>query len=91
MIALPSCRNFNGTAAVWRRQAIDEGGGRGAATLTEVPGLSCRVQLAGWHGLFLPGLGVPVELSPTFSGFKSRQLRRAKGSMESAVRLLPRL
>ncbi len=85
------CINFNGTAGVWRRQSIDEGGGWSAATLTEDLDLSYRVQLAGWRGLFLPHLEVPGELPATFSGFKSQQFRWAKGSMQTAVRLLPRL
>jgi cellulose synthase/poly-beta-1,6-N-acetylglucosamine synthase-like glycosyltransferase len=81
--------NFNGTAGIWRRAAIEEAGGWSAATLTEDIDLSYRVQLAGWRGWFLPDLLVPGELPPTFAAYKSQQFRWAKGSMQTAIRLLP--
>jgi len=40
--------NFNGTAGVWRRQAIEEAGGWQHDTLTEDTDLSYRAQLKGW-------------------------------------------
>ena len=40
--------NFNGTAGVWRRAAIDEAGGWQHDTLTEDTDLSYRAQLKGW-------------------------------------------
>jgi len=40
--------NFNGTAGMWRRQAIEEAGGWQHDTLTEDTDLSYRAQLAGW-------------------------------------------
>lgn len=40
--------NFNGTAAVWRRQAIEKAGGWGEGTLTEDLELSYRAQLSRW-------------------------------------------
>lgn len=81
--------NFNGTAGVWRRQAIQEAGGWSAETLTEDLDLSYRVQVAGWRGLYLPALAVPGELPQTFSAYKSQQFRWAKGSMQVAVKMLP--
>ena len=45
--------NFNGTAGVWRRQAISDGGGWQHDTLTEDTDLSYRVQLAGWKFKYL--------------------------------------
>ncbi len=83
--------NFNGTAGVWRREAIDEAGGWSAATLTEDLDLSYRVQLCGWNGVFLKELQVPGELPATLAGFKSQQFRWAKGSAQTAIRLLPAL
>ncbi|MEE2750918.1 MAG: glycosyltransferase, partial [Myxococcota bacterium] len=41
--------NFNGTAGVWRVQAILEAGGWSHDTLTEDLDLSYRAQLAGWN------------------------------------------
>lgn len=83
--------NFNGTAGVWRRAAIESAGGWSAETLTEDLDLSYRVQLAGWRGVFLNDLPVPGELPARFSGFKSQQFRWAKGSMQTAVKLFPTL
>ncbi len=81
--------NFNGTAGIWRRAAIEEAGGWSAATLTEDLDLSYRVQLKGWRGHYLNDLPVPGELPTTFSAYKSQQFRWAKGSMQTAIRLLP--
>lgn len=83
--------NFNGTAGIWRRAAIEEAGGWSAATLTEDLDLSYRVQLKGWRGHYLNDLPVAGELPPTFSAYKSQQFRWAKGSMQTAIRLLPRI
>ncbi len=40
--------NFNGTAGIWRREAIIDGGGWQHDTLTEDLDLSYRTQLRGW-------------------------------------------
>src|SRR5262245_53357716 len=40
--------NFNGTAGIWRRTAIDDAGGWQHDTLTEDLDLSYRAQLRGW-------------------------------------------
>jgi len=81
--------NFNGTAGVWRRGAIEEAGGWTQDTLTEDLDLSYRAQLAGWKFLFLPDLTVPAELPVDVHGFKSQQFRWAKGSIQTARKLLP--
>ncbi|GAB4173371.1 MAG: hypothetical protein Fur0032_12950 [Terrimicrobiaceae bacterium] len=81
--------NFNGTAGIWRREAIVAAGGWSAATLTEDLDLSYRVQLVGWRGQYLNNLEVPGELPSTFAAYKSQQFRWAKGSMQTAIRLLP--
>src|SRR5438132_559885 len=54
--------NFNGTAGVWRRQAIDEAGGWEHDTLTEDLDLSYRAQLRGWQFVFVPGVIAPAEV-----------------------------
>src|SRR5688572_31078610 len=41
--------NFNGTAGIWRREAIIDAGGWQHDTLTEDLDLSYRAQLRGWH------------------------------------------
>ncbi len=50
--------NFNGTAGVWRRAAIEDAGGWQHDTLTEDLDLSYRAQLRGWRFVFLPRAGV---------------------------------
>jgi cellulose synthase/poly-beta-1,6-N-acetylglucosamine synthase-like glycosyltransferase len=81
--------NFNGTAGVWRRQAIEESGGWTQDTLTEDLDLSYRAQLAGWDFVFLPQVTVKAELPVDVRGFKRQQYRWAKGSIQTARKLLP--
>lgn len=81
--------NFNGTAGVWRRAAIEEGGGWSSSTLTEDLDLSYRAQLAGWEFVFLPDVEVPAELPAALSGFQEQQHRWTKGSIQTARKLLP--
>jgi cellulose synthase/poly-beta-1,6-N-acetylglucosamine synthase-like glycosyltransferase len=81
--------NFNGTAGVWRKAAISDAGGWSADTLTEDLDLSYRAQLRGWRIVYVPDLNCPAELPALMSGFKSQQCRWAKGSMQTALKLLP--
>jgi hypothetical protein len=83
--------NFNGTAGIWRRQAIETGGGWEHDTLTEDLDLSYRAQLAGWKFLYLPELAVPSELPVDAAGFKSQQHRWAKGAVQTGRKLLGRI
>jgi cellulose synthase/poly-beta-1,6-N-acetylglucosamine synthase-like glycosyltransferase len=83
--------NFNGTAGVWRRKAIEDAGGWSADTLTEDLDLSYRAQLKGWHTHFLASLEVCGELPANIADFKSQQFRWAKGSFQTAIKLLPRI
>ncbi len=83
--------NFNGTAGIWRRQAIVEAGGWEHDTLTEDLDLSYRAQLAGWRFLFLPEVTAPAELPVDVNAFKRQQFRWAKGSIQTARKLLGRI
>ena len=83
--------NFNGTAGLWKKQAIVDGGGWKWDTLTEDMDLSYRVQLRGWETIFLPDVVVPAEIPEDVGAFKSQQFRWAKGSIQTAIKLLPRL
>ena len=83
--------NFNGTAGVWRRQAIEQAGGWSSRTLTEDLDLSYRVQLAGWKPCYIEDVAVPAELPSTIAGAKSQQFRWAKGSIQTAIQNLPRV
>ncbi|WP_116128116.1 glycosyltransferase [Lewinella sp. IMCC34183] len=80
---------FNGTAGVWRRAAIEAGGGWQPDTLTEDLDLSIRSQLAGYHIRYLEEVGSPAELPVEMNGFKSQQHRWMKGGAETARKLLP--
>ena len=83
--------NFNGTAGVWRRRAIEDAGGWSSRTLTEDLDLSYRVLLAGWKPCYIEDVAVPSELPSTITGTKSQQFRWAKGSIQTAMRNLPRV
>jgi cellulose synthase/poly-beta-1,6-N-acetylglucosamine synthase-like glycosyltransferase len=81
--------NFNGTAGVWRRAAIEDAGGWQHDTLTEDLDLSYRAQLRGWRFVFLSNLIAPAEVPVEMNGFKSQQHRWAKGSIQTCRKLLP--
>jgi cellulose synthase/poly-beta-1,6-N-acetylglucosamine synthase-like glycosyltransferase len=81
--------NFNGTAGVWRRQAIDDAGGWQHDTLTEDLDLSYRAQLRGWRFVFVSSVIAPAEVPVEMNGFKSQQHRWAKGSIQTCCKLLP--
>ncbi len=81
--------NFNGTAGIWRRSAIQDAGGWQHDTLTEDMDLSYRAQLRGWQFVYLPDVVSPAELPVEMNSFKSQQFRWAKGSIQVAKKLLP--
>ncbi len=83
--------NFNGTAGLWRRSAIDDAGGWRADTLTEDLDLSYRALLCGWRFVFVSQPEAPAELPAAMNGFKSQQYRWAKGSIQVAVAMVPRI
>jgi glycosyltransferase involved in cell wall biosynthesis len=83
--------NFNGTAGVWRRTAIEDAGGWQHDTLTEDTDLSYRAQLRGWQFLYLPEIECPSELPVEMNSFKAQQARWAKGLMQTAKKILPRV
>ncbi len=81
--------NFNGTAGVWRRQAIIDAGGWQHDTLTEDLDLSYRAQLKGWKFIFLPEVVSPAELPVEMNAYKGQQHRWSKGSVQTALKLIP--
>ena len=80
---------FNGTAGVWRRDAINQAGGWSDDTLTEDLDLSIRAQLKGWKIKYLEQVGSPAELPAEMNSFKSQQYRWMKGGAETAKKMLP--
>jgi cellulose synthase/poly-beta-1,6-N-acetylglucosamine synthase-like glycosyltransferase len=83
--------NFNGTAGMWRIQAIIDGGGWQHDTLTEDTDLSYRSQMAGWRFKYLPEIECPSELPIEMTAFKTQQARWAKGLIQTSIKLLPQV
>jgi len=81
--------NFNGTAGIWRRACIEEAGGWQHDTLTEDLDLSYRAQMKGWRFVYEPEHVTPAELPLEIGSFKTQQHRWAKGSIQTARKLLP--
>jgi len=83
--------NFNGTAGVWRRAALDDAGGWTADTLTEDLDVSYRAFLRGWDARYLRDVPVSAELPVNFSAYRRQQHRWARGSLECALKLIPQI
>jgi cellulose synthase/poly-beta-1,6-N-acetylglucosamine synthase-like glycosyltransferase len=83
--------NFNGTAGIWRRRAIEEAGGWQHDTLTEDTDLSYRAQLKGWKFIYRQDIECPAELPVEMTAFKTQQARWAKGLIQTGKKILPRV
>lgn len=84
-----TCRNrsgrfftFNGTAGIWRKQAIYDAGGWEHDTITEDMDLSYRAQMKGWRFVYLNDYVTPAELPEDMDGFKAQQHRWTKGCIQ---------
>ncbi|MEY4581130.1 MAG: hypothetical protein RL701_5833 [Pseudomonadota bacterium] len=80
--------NFNGTAGIWRRSTIIDAGGWQHDTLTEDMDLSFRAQLRGWEFIYVPTAIAPAEIPCEMNSFKGQQFRWAKGSAQTARKLI---
>jgi len=80
--------NFNGTAGIWRVEAIIDAGHWSADTLTEDLDLSYRAQLRGWQMAYVNDLECPAELPSNMRAFKSQQHRWAKGGIQVMKKML---
>ena len=83
--------NFSGTGGIWRRAAIDAAGGWEHDTLTEDLDLSYRAQLAGYRFIYRADVCTPAELPEDMSAFRAQQYRWAKGTVQTARKLLGRV
>ncbi len=83
--------NFNGTAGIWRRKAIEMSGGWQHDTLTEDTDLSFRAQLMGWRFVYLLDEEAPSEIPVEINAFKAQQRRWAKGVMQVGIKLYRRI
>ena len=80
--------NFSGTGGMWRKSAIGAAGGWQHDTLTEDLDLSYRAQLAGWKFVYREDVVTPAELPEDVSAFRAQQYRWAKGTVQTARKLL---
>lgn len=80
--------NFNGTAGIWRRRAIESAGGWSHDTVTEDLDLSYRAQIAGWDFVYRDDVVAPAEVPGSMQAFLTQQHRWAKGTVQTARKLL---
>jgi hypothetical protein len=83
--------NFSGTGGMWRKRAIAESGGWQHDTLTEDLDLSYRAQMAGWRFVYREDVVTPAELPEDLSAFRAQQYRWAKGTVQTARKLMGRV
>lgn len=80
--------NFSGTGGMWRRDAIVKAGGWQHDTLTEDLDLSYRAQLAGYRFVYREDVVSPAELPEDISALRAQQYRWAKGTVQTARKLM---
>ncbi len=83
--------NFSGTGGMWRKAAIEQSGGWQHDTLTEDLDLSYRAQMAGWRFVYRENVVTPAELPEDVSAFRAQQFRWAKGTVQTARKLMKRV
>jgi hypothetical protein len=83
--------NFSGTGGMWRKSAIADAGGWQHDTLTEDLDLSYRAQMRGWKFVYREDVVTPAELPEDVSAFRAQQYRWAKGTVQTARKLLERV
>ncbi|MCC6645776.1 MAG: glycosyltransferase [Polyangiaceae bacterium] len=83
--------NFSGTGGIWRKEAIQAAGGWQHDTLTEDLDLSYRAQLAGYRFVYRDDVVSPAELPEDVSALRAQQYRWAKGTVQTARKLLGRV
>jgi hypothetical protein len=76
---------------MWRKRAIAESGGWQHDTLTEDLDLSYRAQMAGWKFVYREDVVTPAELPEDLSAFRAQQYRWAKGTVQTARKLMKRV
>jgi cellulose synthase/poly-beta-1,6-N-acetylglucosamine synthase-like glycosyltransferase len=80
--------NFNGTAGIWRRAALEDAGSWTPDTVTEDLDASYRAQRRGWRFVYVDDYTVPSELPENLTAFKSQQHRWTKGGVQVARKQL---
>src|SRR5262249_21982887 len=88
-----ACRflNLDGPARAWRRSAIADAPCSAHDTLAQDPDLSHRATMRGWRFVCVQDVVPPAEVRVEMNAFKRQQHRWAKGSIQTARKLLPRI
>ncbi|CAM0885168.1 unnamed protein product [Alopecurus aequalis] len=77
--SLCSFFGYNGSAGVWRRQAIEESGGWDDRTTAEDMDLALRAALLGWEFVYVGTIKVKSELPSSLKAYRSQQHRWSCG------------
>ena len=79
---------FNGTAGILRRAAIAAAGGWSDDSLSEDLDLTVRMEMAGWHGVFVMQPPVQGLVPERMDDWRVQQRRWASGFAQVARKLL---
>jgi cellulose synthase/poly-beta-1,6-N-acetylglucosamine synthase-like glycosyltransferase len=79
---------FNGTAGIWRRAALDAAGGWEADTLAEDLDITIRAFAAGWTASLVLDLPVEAEAPETVGVWRVQQRRWSRGFGQVAAKAL---
>lgn len=74
--------NYNGSAGVWRKTAIEDCGGWPHSVLSEDLDISYYAQTRGWKALYLPEVAVPSELISSIYLLGLQQERWSFGGLQ---------
>ncbi|GJM98768.1 hypothetical protein PR202_ga15805 [Eleusine coracana subsp. coracana] len=80
---------FNGTAGVWRIQALEGSGGWLERTTVEDMDIAVRAHLNGWKFIFLNDVKVLCELPESYEAYRKQQHRWHSGPMHLFRLCLP--
>ncbi|XP_022739817.1 xyloglucan glycosyltransferase 4-like [Durio zibethinus] len=80
---------FNGTAGVWRIEALEASGGWLERTTVEDMDIAVRAHLNGWKFIFLNDVKVLCELPESYEAYKKQQHRWHSGPMQLFRLCLP--
>jgi cellulose synthase/poly-beta-1,6-N-acetylglucosamine synthase-like glycosyltransferase len=83
--------NFNGTAGIWRRSAIEDAGGWKSSSITEDLDLSLRAWLRGWRMRLRDDVVVPCDLPTDLRAYRIQQNRWVSGSIQTCASLHERI
>ncbi|KAL6659174.1 hypothetical protein ACP70R_003214 [Stipagrostis hirtigluma subsp. patula] len=80
---------FNGTAGVWRIEALEDSGGWMERTTVEDMDIAVRAHLNGWKFIFLNDVKVLCELPESYEAYRKQQHRWHSGPMQLFRLCLP--